>query len=72
LSLNNFQARYYLAITSKFDVTVTLLLVRSALTYISPTHNYLFNEEGEYQIYSDYRNVLMEVFSCQGDVALAG
>jgi hypothetical protein len=72
ISLKNIEERYYLAINTNLPTNVTLLLVKASLTYISPKRNYLFEEEGVYQIYSNNKNVLVEVFNCQGEVSLIG
>jgi hypothetical protein len=72
INLKNIEARYFLAIKTNASVNATLLLVKNSLSYISPKRNYLFEGEGVYQIYSNNRNVMVEIFNCQGDVALMG
>lgn len=64
------EGRYFLAINTNIPVNVTLLLIKTTHTYISPKRNYLFEEEGVYQIYSNHKNVLLEIFNCKGEVQL--
>lgn len=72
MNLANIEGRYFLAINTNIAVNITLLLIKTSLTYLSPKHNYLLKEEGIYQVYSNNKNILAEVFNCQGEINLIG
>jgi hypothetical protein len=59
ITLNNIEARYFLAVHTNIPINATILLAKASLNYISPRHNYLFEEEGIYKVYSNYSNVMV-------------
>lgn len=61
---------YYVSISSNVRLNATVLLVRKELTHLSPNRNYFLNGNGVYQIFTDQRKVLMEIFNCAGDFNL--
>lgn len=72
LDLMNFGGRYFVEVHSSSAVKTNIILVRSALTHLAPTRNYLFNRDAVYQLSSSFKKVLIEVFNCQGELALMG
>jgi hypothetical protein len=72
LNLLNFEGRYFIDVRSNLKVSSTFILVRNSLTHISPRQNYLFNAPAVYQVYSNYKKLLIEVFNCQGELSMIG
>jgi hypothetical protein len=66
INLLNFDGRYFIDVKSNIRVNSTFILVKTSLTHISPKQNYLFNANGVYQVYSNYKKIMFEVFNCQG------
>ena len=57
-----------MSISTNVRLNATILLVRKELTHLSPNRNYFFNNKGVYQIFTDQRKVIMEIFNCGGDL----
>jgi hypothetical protein len=72
IDLANFEGRYFINVHSNVKVNSTFILVKNSLTHISPKQNYLFNAAAVYQLFSNYKKVLIEVFNCQGEPTLFG
>jgi hypothetical protein len=72
LDLMNFGGRYFVEVHSSRAVKTNIILVRSTLTHLAPTHNYLFNRDAVYQLSSSFKKVMIEVFNCQGELSLVG
>jgi hypothetical protein len=70
LTLLSLKGYYYLTISTNVRLNATILLVRKELTHLSPNRNYFLNGNGVYQIFTDQRKVLMEIFNCDGDLNL--
>jgi hypothetical protein len=70
LSLQNFKGTYYITISSKATLNITVILFDSNLTHLVPFDNHFFDKEGVYQLFTNSQNVLVEVFNCQGDFEL--
>lgn len=73
INLLNFDGRYFIDIRSNIKASATFLLVRNSLTHLSPKQNYLFNnDDATFQVYSNYKKILFEVFNCQGELTFIG
>lgn len=59
INLLNFNGTYYIDIKPSIKVHATFILVKQKLTHISPLQNYLFNNEGVYQIYANRNKVMI-------------
>lgn len=62
------RGNYYLNLSSSHEVYLTLLLVKESLIHLKPESRLLMTRPGTVELYSPKKAVMMEVFTCSGEV----
>jgi hypothetical protein len=62
---------YYISLRGSSDAVVTVILAKEALIHLKPSANAIMLREGVFQLFSDQKSAMIEVFTCWGELALA-
>jgi hypothetical protein len=61
---------YFISLVSNVDVMVTIILVKESLIHLKPEQSVLMTKEHTFELYSPSKAVMLEIFSCLGDIGV--
>ena len=72
LQLEAVKGSYYLTITSSKDAMILLLFTSLKFTPLLPGSSNLLSNPGNFELPSDLKPVLIEIYNCKGEVTVIG
>jgi hypothetical protein len=66
IELEKNKGTYYLSISSKADLLISISLVKDSLIHLIPGSNSVMRKEAIFELYSLDKSAMIEVFNCKG------